>query len=115
MPRYPDPTNGRHQQRQRRYRLRLAARRAPEADSVDAALAAAAACYIDAINDGYTARPTEPVPALLMRGTLNLLIADGFDRAEALAVMRRRLLPQERHDLGSLTERSRIRTRMRHA
>lgn len=115
MPRYPDSTNSRHQQRQRRYRLRLAARHAPEADSVDAALAAAAACYIDAINDGYTATPTEPVPALLMRGALSLLIAEGYDRAEALAVMRRRLLPQERRDLGHLTDRSRIRTRMRRA
>lgn len=115
MPRYPDPRKGRHQQRQRRYRLRLAARRAPEADGVDAALAAAAVCYIDAVNDGYTATSAEPATALLMRGALNLLIADGYDRAEAVAVMRRRLSSQERRDLGDLTDRSRIRTRMRRA
>ncbi|MFU0507373.1 hypothetical protein [Pseudaminobacter sp. NGMCC 1.201702] len=113
MPRYPNPMKSGHQQRQRRYRLRLAARRAPEADSVDAALAAATVCYIDAINDGYMATSTEPTAALLMRAALNLLVADGYDRVEALAVLRRRLTRQGRRDLGQLTERSRIRARMR--
>lgn len=113
MPRYPDPGNSSHQQRQRQYRSRLAAKRAPEADRVDAALAAAAACYIDAVNDGFATTPAEPATALLMRAALRLLVADGYDRAETLTVMRRRLTPENRHDLGTLSQRSRIRARMR--
>ena len=113
MPRYPDPIKCDHQQRQRQYRQRLTARGAPEADIVDAALAAAAVCYIDAVNEGYTATAAEPTAELLMRGALKLLISDGYDRAESLAVMRRRLTRPGRRDLGDLTERSRIRNRMR--
>ena len=113
MPRYPDPMKCDHQLRQRQYRMRLTAKGAPEAAIVDAALAAAAVCYIDAVNEGYTATAAEPTAELLMRGALKLLISDGYDRAESLAVMRRRLTRPGRRDLGDLTERSRIRSRMR--
>ncbi|WP_274631268.1 hypothetical protein [Arvimicrobium flavum] len=111
----PEPMNSNHQQRQRQYRLRLAAKRAPEVDRVDAALAAATICYIDAVSDGFTTTSAEPQTKLLMRATFSLLIAEGYDRVEALAVLRRLLTHQGRRDLGDLTELSRIRARMQRA
>lgn len=113
MPRYPDPAKSAHQQRQQRYRTRLTARRAPEADSVDAAMAASLACYIDAIRTGFEGASARMTAKLLLRGTLNLLVAQGYDREEAAAVLRRRLTHRDRRDLGYLIKHSRMRTSVR--
>ncbi|NKL63325.1 hypothetical protein E0H39_29795 [Rhizobium leguminosarum bv. viciae] len=94
MPRKPgtEPQRQRHQQRQRVYRERLRAEGRPEADAVDAALAAALcgtaaderdAATKDLILKGYLA-------ALLKRARRELL-KRGYDRSGATAALQRRL------------------------
>jgi hypothetical protein len=114
MPRYPDPTKRAHQQRQQRYRKRLVEKHAPEADSVDAALAASLVCYIDAVSAGYAGASAQATVNLLLRGALNLLTARGYDRVEAVVVLRRRLVRRDRRDFDQLVERSRMQTLMQH-
>lgn len=110
MPRYPDPAKRAHQQRQRRYRDRLADKHTPEADSVDAAMAASLVCYIDSIGPGDADIYARTTAKLLLRSALNLLTARGYDRVEAVAVLRRRLVRRHRCDLDVLIEGSRMRT-----
>ncbi|MGO7445157.1 hypothetical protein ACC668_10665 [Rhizobium ruizarguesonis] len=94
MPRKPgtEPQRQRHQQRQRVYRERLRAEGRPEADAVDAALAAAL-CRTAA--DERNARIKDPVltgylSALLKRARRELL-QRGYDRDGATAALQRRL------------------------
>lgn len=113
MPRYPDPAKRAHQQRQRRYRKRLVEKYTPEADSVDAALAASLVCYIDVISASRVDESGRATIKLLLRSALNLLTARGYDRVEAVAVLRRRLVRRRRHDIEALIERSRIKSLLR--
>ncbi|MHA6641065.1 hypothetical protein [Mesorhizobium sp. A623] len=113
MPRYPDPAKSAHQQRQRRYRKRLVEKQTPEADTVDAALAASLACYIHVISTGRADESARATIKLLLRCALKLLTARGYDRLEAVAVLRRRLVRGHRRDLEALIERSRIKALLR--
>lgn len=113
MPRHPDPTKRAHQQRQRRYRQRLVEKHTPEADSVDAALAASLVCFIDSIRTGDADISARATAKLVLRSALNLLTARGYDRVEAVAVLRRRLVRRHRRDLDALVEASRMQTMRR--
>jgi hypothetical protein len=113
MPRFRDPAKSTHQQRQRRYRERLVEMQTPEADSVDAALAASLVCYIDTISAGQVSTPARTTIKLLLRCALNLLTAQCYDRVEAVAVLRRRLVRGHRRDLDALIDRSRIEVLLR--
>ena len=75
--------------RQRRYRSRLAQARRPEASAVDVAVAGAVAAYVgDAAQDpGHDARALRRI----LRDTVSRLVAAGYDREQARAVVIRRL------------------------
>ena len=99
--------------RQRRYRERLASRRAPEASAADVAIAGSAVAYIDAIEAGLGTAADRKVLRLLIRGALDLLVKAGYDRAEGADVIRRRVTRHGRKDLQQLVEASRVRLRLR--
>lgn len=94
MPRAPstEPQRQRHQRRQQRYRARLRETGQPEADAVDAALAAAicgvaaderAAAVKDAVLKEYLSR--------LLKRARRELLGRGYDRDRATAALQRRL------------------------
>ncbi|MFD2054225.1 hypothetical protein ACFSQT_14315 [Mesorhizobium calcicola] len=101
-----------HQAHQRRYRARLMRRGAPEAIAVDLALAAASVAYIDVLEARVSSPADRLTIKILLRGTLDLLVAAGYDRAEATNVLRRRVTRQGRRDLERIVEISRVRKRM---
>ena len=92
-------------ERQRRYRKRLASRKAPEASTVDDAIAASVIGYIDAVEAGLGTAADREVLKLLLRGALDLLVGSGYDRSEAANVVRRRVTRHGRKDLGHWSRR----------
>lgn len=94
MPRKPstDPQRQRHQQRQRLYRERLRTEGRPEADAVDAALAAA---LCGTASDERDAPVKDPVLkgylSALLKRTRRELIGRGYDWDGATAALHRRL------------------------
>jgi hypothetical protein len=103
MPRPANPARENENGRTRAWRQRKAQAASPEASAVDIALAAAVAAYAaeaDRSSGGY-----RKVLIALLRATVDLLVAKGFDRKEAGRMLRSRLA---RGDLPRIVETARI-------
>ena len=77
-------------QRQAKYRNKLVQSGEPEADRVDTALAQACVALCAHV-DGQKLETLKPALKALIRGVLDLLETDGFDRAASSKVLRRRM------------------------
>ncbi|NKQ73413.1 hypothetical protein C3Y89_24215 [Rhizobium sp. UPM1132] len=94
MPRTPstEPQRKRHQQRQRVYREKLRASGQPEADAIDAALAAA---ICGAAVEEREAEVKDPVLkgylSVLLKRARRELLGHGYDRERVTAALQRRL------------------------
>ena len=88
MPRPAHAANSEHQRRQRRYRARLRATGRPEASTVDAAVAAAVAVYVDKA----ALDPSLDTIALrrILRAAVDRLADVGCDRHQARLKLIRR-------------------------
>ncbi|RVM58385.1 hypothetical protein CN128_09845 [Sinorhizobium meliloti] len=94
MPRAPstEPQRQRHQQRQRKYRSRLREAGQPEADAVDAALAAAI-CGVAADERGAEVKDEvlKAYLSRLLKRARRELLGRGYDRERTTAALQRRL------------------------
>jgi len=76
--------------RQAKYRSKLQQLGEPEADRVDTAIAQACVALCAHV-DGQKLETLKPALKALIRGVLDLLETDGFDRAASSKVLRRRM------------------------
>lgn len=77
-------------QRQAKYRMRLLQSREPEADRVDTAIAQACVALLAHV-DAERIETLKPALKALIRGVLDILETDGFDRVACSKVLRRRM------------------------
>lgn len=103
MPRPENPAETAKRERQARYRARLRELGRPEASEVDVALAAAAAAFAD-VSNGIPVGHGDHRSALtaILRGAVDVLVARGRDKAQAVAMVRWRVPRHTRKDLRSL-------------
>lgn len=113
MPRPENPAEARKKERQARYRKQLKALGRPEASEVDVALAAAAAAFADVANSNAEGRwDRRSVLRALLRGAVDILVARGRDRQQAVDMVRWRVSRPTRTDLHRIVEVSRMPKRL---
>lgn len=98
--------------RQARYRIKLRSINRPESCHADVALANAAAAFIVLMSESQNDELKMAGEAIL-KGALNLLVDNGFERDECVSVLMRRLSPTVREDLPDLIETGRFRKRLK--
>ena len=113
MPRPANPMNEARQLRQSRYRVRLEDKGEPEASLVDTAVAGAFAAFAHAIVEGMGSRRDREVMNVILLGAVDMLVAEGYDRKHITRVFRRRISPDARKTLKTITESSGVRNRLR--
>lgn len=98
--------------RQARYRMKLRSINRPESCHADSALANAAAAFIALMSESHITEHKLVVEALV-KGALNLLVEDGYERDECVSVLMRRLSPTAREDMQHLIDISRLKQRLK--
>jgi len=113
MPRPTNPAETAKAARQARYRERLRALGRPEASEVDVALAAAAAAFADVAN-GIPEGHGDHRSALraMLRGAVDVLVARGKNKEQAVDMVRWRVSRPTRDDLEHLVQASRMPQRL---
>jgi len=98
-------------QRQAKYRNKLVQSGEPEADRVDTAIAQACVALLAHV-DAERIETLRPALHALIRGVLDILDADGFDRGASSKVLRRRMSLLARPEINEFVEKGRFHKRL---
>lgn len=99
-------------QRQAKYRIKLVQSREPEADRVDTAIAQACVALLAHV-DAERIEDLKPALHALIRGVLDILDADGFDRGASSKVLRRRMSTLARPEISQFVEKGQFHKRLK--
>ena len=99
-------------QRQAKYRMRLLKSREPEADRVDTAIAQSCVALLAHV-DAERIESLRPALHALIKGVLDLLESDGFDRGAAGKVLRRRMSSLARPEISQFVEKGQFHKRLK--
>jgi len=97
--------------RQAKYRSKLQQLGEPEADRVDTAIAQACVALLAHV-DAERIETLRPALHALIRGVLDILDADGFDRGASSKVLRRRMSLLARPEINEFVEKGRFHKRL---
>jgi len=98
--------------RQAKYRIKLMQSREPEADRVDTALAQSCVALLAHV-DAERIESLRPALHALIKGVLDLLESDGFDRGASGKVLRRRMSTFARPEISQFVEKGQFHKRLK--
>ncbi|MCH4539456.1 hypothetical protein [Ochrobactrum sp. A-1] len=98
--------------RQAKYRSKLQQLGEPEADRVDTAIAQACVGLLAHV-DAERIEPLKPALHALIKGVLDLLESDGFERGAAGKVLRRRMSSLARPEISQFVEKGQFHKRLK--